>query len=199
MVQIGGFYRNITSVLLHRVIRLRGRRGCWDGLESGGKSRWLGGQILQIFRLLVRERIHNYKVFPSAVYYRLLAILITFGGNNYFGCGDESCEKWSFILVIHADKSRRWKDQPRPQDLFIFEKRDPGEEVVRNHHKHDRNSTILSMRNCGLTLRAFFSWPTSAWRPKRRYLFLWYVEFSYWFSSSHSSFSYIISFEEHAS
>ena len=55
-----------------------------------------------------------------------------------------------------GDKSRRRQDQPRPQDLFIFEKRDPGEEVVRNHHKHDRNSTILSMRNCGLTLRAFF-------------------------------------------
>lgn len=33
----------------------------------------------QIFKLLVRERIHNYKVFPSAVCCRLLAILITLG------------------------------------------------------------------------------------------------------------------------
>ena len=47
VVHIGGFYRsNITSVLLHRVIRLRGRGACWDGIESGGKSRLLGGQIL---------------------------------------------------------------------------------------------------------------------------------------------------------
>lgn len=129
----------------------------------------------------------------------VLSIFTSFGGNNYFGCGDESCEKWLFIVVIHADKSRRWQDQPRPQGLFIFGKRDPGEEVIRYHHKQDHNLTVLSMRNCGLTLRAFFSWPTSAWRPKRRYLFLWYVEFSYWFSSSHSSFSYIISSEEHAS
>ena len=46
VVHIGGFYRNITSVLLHALTRLRGRRGCWDGIESGGKSRLLVGQIL---------------------------------------------------------------------------------------------------------------------------------------------------------
>ena len=98
-------------------------------------------------------------MFPSAVVYRLLAIFTSFGGNNYFGCGDESCEKWLFIVVIHADKSRRWQDQPRPQGLFIFGKRDPGEEVIRYHHKQDHNLTVLSMRNCGLTLRAFFRDP----------------------------------------
>lgn len=45
VVQIDGFNRNITSVLLHRLIRLRSRGGCWDGIEFGGKSRLLGGQI----------------------------------------------------------------------------------------------------------------------------------------------------------
>ena len=32
VVHIGGFYRNITSVLLHTLTRLRGRRGA--GMES---------------------------------------------------------------------------------------------------------------------------------------------------------------------